>query len=152
MLLVYTTGVVKPYYVSGFLYHPQSQQVLLQQNSSDSVWEMFSGEDNTMDPKVFFEKTLGKILEDTSGVKHIYPVYSYFNSSLHKTHYIFYAPVSRLKRYHTRSGGALAWFNFKQITKLPLSIQAKHDIVVAGRVIAAQARASEPRVGLEPTT
>lgn len=112
---------------------------------------MFNGENNAKDPQAFFWTTLKRILNNTSGIKNIYPVYSYFNTSLHKTYHIYYAPVARLKNYHSRTGSTMAWFNFKQITKLALSTQAKHDIVVAGRVIAAQARADEPRVGLEPT-
>lgn len=113
---------------------------------------MFNGEGDLKEPRAYFEKVLKKSLAVTTGIKNVFPVYSYFNASLHKTHFIYYAPVSQLREYKSGTGGNLAWFNFKQITKLSLSSQAKHDIVVAGRVIAAQARADEPRVGIEPTT
>ncbi|MBI2008080.1 hypothetical protein HYS82_00280 [Candidatus Amesbacteria bacterium] len=144
--------MVRSYYTAGFLYHPETQQVLLQQKNPGLDWEMFGGESDMKDPQAFFEKMMIRVLGNISGVKKIYPVYSYFNASMHKTHYIYYAIVARLKNYHSRTGETLAWFNFKQVAKLALSAQAKHDIVVAGRVIAAQARADEPRVGLEPTT
>ncbi|TSC87293.1 MAG: Uncharacterized protein G01um101416_507 [Microgenomates group bacterium Gr01-1014_16] len=144
--------MVKSYYVAGFLYHSESQQVLLLQKSPNSDWEMFGGVSDMKNPQAFFEKIVKGVLVNTAGVKRTYPVYDYFNPSLHKTYYIFYAPVDQLRDYRARNEVNLAWFNFKQITKLALSPQAKHDIVVAGRVIAAQARDDEPRVGLEPTT
>ncbi|OGC91716.1 hypothetical protein A3D85_01540 [Candidatus Amesbacteria bacterium RIFCSPHIGHO2_02_FULL_47_9] len=132
--------MTKSYRVSGFLFHEGSQQVLLHQPKSqqDQTWSMFTGEGKKNDPQAFFRHLLSKILRESSIIKNIYPVYSYFNPSLRKTHYIFYVPVSEPKDFQTRLSSALSWFTFKQISKLPLSPQAKHDIVIAQRVIRAQ--------------
>lgn len=146
---IYYSQVIKFYRVSGFLYHEQTQQILLHQpdlsQGAVSDWLMLSGEDDKKEPVVFFQKLLNKLLSETFDLKNIYPVYNYFHTTFRQTHHIYYAPVARLKNYSSRLGGTLAWFTLKQISKLPISPQTKHDIIVAQRVIQAQAREDEPK-------
>ena len=74
---------------------------------------------------------------------HIYPVYDYFFHAANTIHYVFYAEVSTMPTFPLGSNTILSWFTFKQITKLALKDQTKHDIIISERVINAQARIKE---------
>lgn len=134
----------KAFYASGFLFHLESQQILLhqpqQKNDTVSVWSMFGGANSQEeDASVTFQQ----IIYDALGVKlarrHIYPVYDYFHDVLNKTHYVYYAQVTKLRNY-AFEGETLSWFTFKQTLKLRFAEQTKQDIVVAQRVIDMQER------------
>jgi hypothetical protein len=59
-----------------------------------------------------------------------------------KDHYISYAKIGRLEKFPETKEAVFAWFNFKQVQKLNLSEQTKHDIMVAQRVIDSATRRS----------
>lgn len=154
--MCYNKNVHKPFYVSGFLYHLRTQQILLyqpdQNNDSRSVWTMPGGagigED---DPQKSFQRIIYQLLNLRLNEKCIHPVYDYFNDTLNTIHYVFYAQVKTMNNLLMPDKDILFWFTFKQITKLPLSGQTKQDIIVSQRVIQAQARSdsgivSTPRI------
>ena len=100
---------------------------------------MFTDEDTGSDPLKSFAKVLKKILISPPAVKDIYSVYDYYHTTSKRIHYIYYAVVDKPNNYSPRRGN-LGWFILKQIPKLPLSDQAKHDLIISSRVINAQAR------------
>lgn len=76
--------------------------------------------------------------------KQLFPVYDYFYEALKKIHYVFYVEVKKLYHPLTLLPGECSWFTFKQITKLGLAEQAKHDVIISERVINAQERSRLP--------
>ena len=128
----------KSFYASGFLYRPQSQQILLQQlNESVSQWSLFGGKSGKFsDPP----SVIKYIVEDQIGIKlnvnKIKAVYDYFHEELKEDYYILYAEVGEsTKKFKLKNCHSVAWFTFKQLHKLPLTAQTKQDIIVGERVI-----------------
>jgi hypothetical protein len=133
----------KKFYVSGFLYHLDSQQILLQQdtNSKDLPiqWYLFEGsytEKNTAE--MVFKNILSDLLDIK--VDTVNTVYSYENES--KNQAIVYAEIDKLQDFEPKNGIIFNWFSFKNIHKLQVAKQTKHDIVVGQRVIEASGRKS----------
>lgn len=133
----------KSFCASGFLYNPDSQQILLQQNAdsvtSSSQWKLFEGVYGDKDqPESIFKSVLQKLFKIKSLT--VVPVYSYFNESEEKDQNIYYASLSSTQNFPSKNGLMFAWFSFKEITKLHLDEQTKHDIIVGQRVIEAAMR------------
>lgn len=131
----------KGFYASGFLYNPESEQILLQQHISSSLtsgWSLFENVYEEKDnAENVFTKTIHKVLRVQ--LEFVYPIYSYINEVSGKSQDVFYAICSNAsfpsqKEYHFQ------WFSFKEITKLQLNEQVKHDIIVGQRVIEAAGR------------
>lgn len=118
-------------YISGFLYHPGSNQILLQrENSLDekSLWSLLGGQEN-------FQRLVDSLLNLNLPLKAIHPVYEYFDKGLHKNHQISYAVVKKLKDFPPKKKTVFAWFPMKKIIKQNLSDQTKQDLIVSQRVI-----------------
>ena len=129
----------KGFYASGFLYHPRSQQILLQQKNpadENSFWSLFgekaikdkTGEETFRD--IFYEELSIKLK-----LHNINSVYTYSSKEKGTNHNIYYAKVQRLHKSSSSTKTRFAWFNFKQVQKLNLSEQTKRDIIVGQRVI-----------------
>jgi len=152
--MCYNKNVHRPFYVSGFLYHLKTQQVLLlqsdQNNGSSSIWGMPGGAGiGEEDPQKTFQRIIYQLLNLQLNEKRIYPVYDYFNDALNTIHYVFYAKVKTTNNLSMPDNGTFSWLTFKQISKLPLSEQTKQDIIVSQRVIQAQAR-SDSGIAQDP--
>ena len=136
----------KNFYASGFLYHSRSQQILLQQQTSankEPVWFMFGGEGSKNESgEQTFSRVIDKVLNVKLKPSAVCPVYKYFHEEMNKDHYISYAKIGRLEKFPETKNTVFAWFNFKQVQKLNLSEQTKHDIMVAQRVIDSATRRS----------
>ncbi len=133
----------KTFYASGFFYRPQSQQILLQQlNDSVPQWSLFGGESkNSSEASDAFKKLAEMHLGLKLVSKKIHSIYDYFDENLGKEHFILYAEVAEsTKNIKAKKGFTVSWFTFKQLYKLPLTPQAKQDIIVGERVIKALAR------------
>jgi hypothetical protein len=136
----------KGFYASGFLYHGRSQQILLQQLTSankEPMWFLFGGEslkDETGEQT--FSRVVDAILRLKLKLTAVFPVYKYFHEEMKKDHYIIYAKIGRLEKFPEKKDTVFGWFNFKQVQKLNLSEQTKHDIMVAQRVIDSATRRS----------
>lgn len=144
----------KNFYASGFIYHAPTQQILLQQQTSvnnfPSVWSLFEGVNlYKEDAETAFLRIIYSSLRIKLNPKSIFPVYSYFHKKMNKNHYIICAEIKNLKDFSPNNGIIFAWFTFKQIVKLQLSEQAKHDITVGQRVIDARLRKSLGQKTLE---
>lgn len=109
-------------YASGFLYHPDSAQILLQQNSSDPkpIWTLLE----CANGKIFGQKTR--------------PIYDYVAKG--KKYVISYAEVKKTKDFLAVKNLSFKWFTVKEISKLPISAQTKQDIIVGHRVIDSEIR------------
>jgi hypothetical protein len=59
-------------------------------------------------------------------------------------HYVFYAEVKKLIDIKPDDKRGLSWVTFKQTRKMPFDSQTKQDIIIAERVIKAQARTDAP--------
>jgi len=143
----------KDFYASGFLYHPRSQQILLQQKNSAknlSNWCLFGGKNLKGETgEQTFQRVVEKILNLKPNKATIHSVYSYFHKDLHKDHYISYAKINKLEQYSPIKDVVFAWFKFSQIVKLNISEQTKQDITVGKRVIDASIRKSLGQQTLE---
>ena len=133
----------KGFYASGFLYHPHSKQILLQQFTPIanilSPWLLFggvgSGEEN---PGAIFQHAILELLHVK--IDMVYPVYSYPYKDTDKSHFIVYSKIRKKENFSARNGVTFAWFSMRQIFRLPLSEQTQHDITVGIRVIDAATR------------
>lgn len=127
----------KPFYVSGFLYHSSSQQILLQQlsNKDGTHFALFRKKSvNGDDPITVFHQCIEGELGEKVSLSAIYPVYDYVHESLGE-HYIFFAEVSgnSLKKYEKEDTSQ--WMPFSKFEKYPMGSQTKHDITIGQRVI-----------------
>lgn len=136
----------KDFYASGFLYHPKSQQILLQQpNTADAgtEWSLFEvecvGKETAVDA---FKRIIHSHLHLELKPKNIYPIYSYFHDEKGKTNFLHYAIVRKLETFPSTKKTIFSWFTFKQIQKLHIPNQIKQDIIVGQRVIDSAVRKS----------
>ncbi|MBI2597527.1 hypothetical protein HYW41_05220 [Candidatus Daviesbacteria bacterium] len=138
-----------PFYVSGFLYNPKTNQILLVQSRSEtdqSLWSTMEEEDvEGEEAVVIFKRIINKLLNLDLKPKDIYPVYDYLHNTRNKFNYVFYAEVKNIKRFNHLKNGNLTWFTFNEALKLPLTSQIKRDIVVGERVINAKKRDIEAK-------
>jgi hypothetical protein len=136
----------KDFYASGFLYNPQSQQILLQKQITDddnTPWGLL--EDEVVDGSFgeeAFKKLVLKHLNVKLNLKKILYVYTRYAERTNKDHSIYYAETRKIQKKLLSKRLKFAWFDFKHIHKLNLSEQAKHDIMVGQRVIDSATRRS----------
>jgi len=136
----------KDFYASGFLYHSRSQQILLQQHKTADekpAWSLFG---KKADKDKTGEEIIRDIfLEDLNiklKIRDINCIYTYSSKEEGAEHNIYYAEIKKLHKFPVSDKKEFTWFNFKQILKLNLSEQTKHDIVVGLRVIDSSVRKS----------
>lgn len=135
----------KGFYASGFLYNPKTEQILLQQQgptiSMSSPWFLFeTNYKEDEEPETLFKQIILKALDIQ--IKTVHPIYNYFNELLEKQHALVYGTVGKKQQFNAKDNCVFMWFSFKEIHKLNLSEQTKHDIVVGQRVIDAAGRKS----------
>lgn len=139
----------KHFYASGFLYHPQTEQILLQQVSASKtpvpLWYMIGGVAlKNEEPLDTFLRCMHALITVKLDAKRVFPVYDYFHNSHNSMHYVFYAEIKKLIPLEQADKRGLSWLTFKQTTKLPFDAQSKQDVIIAERVIKAQARTDAP--------
>jgi hypothetical protein len=130
---------------SGFLYHLPSEQILLQQHpqstSQTSPWMLFTKEHKeSEDSEKVFKKYISELLKTRVG--NVETVYTYMNDKTNTQCNIVYSEVTSKREFPSKKGVTYKWFTFKEVIKLPLADQVKHDLVVSKRVIDATARKS----------
>lgn len=139
----------KPFYASGFLYHPPTEQILLRHVTTDKApsptWCMVSGIAlKNEEPLETFKRCVHKLIAVSLDPKRIFPVYDYFHNTYNTMNYVFYAEVKKLIDFSVDDKRGLSWVTFKQTMKLPFDTQSKQDVIIAERVIKAQARSDAP--------
>lgn len=129
----------KTFYISGFLYHPDTQQILLQRKvseTSDSSWSLLScTAPNAKESKQSFRNTVQQLLNIDLPESDIHQVYNYEESEQGDNNAVAYGVVTEQIDYPKNKGNEFAWFTQKEITKLKLPFQTKQDITVGQRVI-----------------
>jgi hypothetical protein len=132
------------FYASGFLYHLPSEQILLQQqteNDKSPFWSLF-GESilSRETAEITFQRAIYNLLSIRLALKSIFPIYTYFHKEMGKNNAVVYAEVNKLHRHSSVNSVKYAWFTLKQVFKLQLLEQTKHDIIIGQRVISARMR------------
>lgn len=135
------------HYVSGFLYFPASGKILLQQKGEDinsSAWSLFSGKRTTNGVSESFQKIIFDQLNVNLKSDSIKPIYDYKHTEKSEIHFIYYAQVTH-ENLHTnaKSKCKAKWFSLKEINKISLKPQVRHDIMIGARVILANQREKE---------
>jgi len=133
------------FYASGFLYNPLSQQILLQQNLTDenAPWTLLEDEVGSGSfGEETFKDLVHKHLKIKLNLKKILYVYTRNAIGTEKDHSIYYAEIKRARKSFMSKTSRFAWFNFKQLHKLNIAEQTKHDITVGQRVIESTIRRS----------
>ncbi|MBI2442372.1 MAG: NUDIX hydrolase [Candidatus Levybacteria bacterium] len=133
----------KTFYASGFLYLPQTQQILLQQgmNQTSPQWELIGGMSKKGESaEKAFARIVQEILHLKLPLKHVFPVYER-NDGDNKL-VILYADVTKAREFKPAKEHSFSWFTRKQVTKLPISSQTLQDIIVGQRVVDAKLRKS----------
>jgi len=138
----------KAFYASGFLYNLKTQQILLlqspQADNAASSWSMLGGEGQEgEDAQATFQRVIHELLNVNLKMKHIYPVYDYFQETLDKVNYVFYAEVGRTLNFDPLKESTLSWVTFAETLKFLFSGQTKQDVVVSERVIHLKERVDE---------
>jgi ADP-ribose pyrophosphatase YjhB (NUDIX family) len=129
-------------YVSGFLLNPKKNQILLIKPPQDQTsWSLMgcdglSGEDM----QDCFTQMVNKLLNVTLKTKNIYPIYDYFNESMKKTNYVFYAVVNQSFTFDPPKDSTLSWVSFDEANKFAFEPHIQQDVIVGKRVIDAQNR------------
>ncbi|MBU3978785.1 hypothetical protein KKE68_03745, partial [Patescibacteria group bacterium] len=95
------------FYASGFLYHPPSQQILLQQKVSidnmSSEWLLFGGVyQEKEDPEELFRNLVLDLLD--MEIREVLPVYSYLNENSDEFQYIVYSQLGELRNFSSKNG------------------------------------------------
>ncbi|MDP3941884.1 MAG: hypothetical protein Q8Q49_06275, partial [bacterium] len=133
--------MVHALYASGFLYHAPTQQILLQQISTDSLWSLIGGTHTSKEPaEKAFQRIAKSVLKLNLALSSIHPVYAYVREDVGRKHSILYAEITNINKAPSKKNGLFTWFSRKQITKLPLDPQTKQDIIVGQRVIDSRIR------------
>lgn len=131
----------KTFYASGFLYHSPTQQILLQQPTSDSsnLLTLFTGKSKRGETQIeTFQRAIVEILNVKLPLSAIHPIYDYPHAETKEQQYILYADVPT-KVYEKKMENT-SWHQFKQLSKLKLAPLTKQDIIVGQRVINAAER------------
>jgi len=126
-------------YASGFLYHPSTEKILLQltpENRNASLWSLFSDRQTDEDRSDFFQKIIFDQLRILLQLTAIVPIYDYMRPAQRETYFIYYAEVKSVDmKLRPKRGCTVRWFSLKEITKLALPPQVRHDIMIGTRVI-----------------
>ncbi len=124
--------MTKNNYFGGFLYHPASQQILLQQ--VDLVWDLID-----------LKTLMGIKLPKTA----IHFVYDYYHKESHMKRSISYAEIPKLVEFPARGETIFAWISLAKISKTNLAAVTRQDIIVSKRVIesAQRLKSGEKTIG-----
>jgi hypothetical protein len=134
------------FYASGFLYHPRSQQILLQQVDTadlEPTWSLFGGDSAKGETSIdAFKRVIRSTLSLDLKPNAICEIYSYFHEEKKKESFVHYAKVRKLEKFMSSKNVNYGWFTFKEIQKLRIPEKIKQDIIVGQRVIDSAIRKS----------
>jgi len=127
----------KPFYASGFLYHSPSQQILLQQLTSDTEAKLVmfgSKSHNGENPITIFQQCVEKALGITIDTDSIRPIYDYTHDKFGE-HFIFYIEIKDTIPVINSFNKKAEWLSLSKLSKFNMSEQTRHDITIGERVI-----------------
>ena len=85
-------------------------------------------------PREVFQRYVESVLGITISSLSIHPVYDYMHDKLGEQ-YIFYVEVKDVAPKEYRSNNKAAWFPLSKLSKIGMSEQTRHDIIIGERVI-----------------
>jgi len=135
--------VASPFFAHGIIFKPDTEQVLLYKAASDvnGSWSLVGGlGQDDESPEKAFQRAAQEVVQLRLAASDIVPVYDYFHTSLDRHQHVYVVYTRSDKPLAARKGYVIAWFSFKEITKLGLDPQIKQDIIVSQRVINAKVR------------
>jgi hypothetical protein len=135
--MCYNPEVQQSFYTSGFLYHSRSGQILLQQISSDNEGQLVLFRSKSRagkDPQAAFKECVEDVLGVTIPESSIHPIYDYVHDRLGEQ-FIFYVEVSGAIPKTYSSKNKVEWFSLSKLSKINMSEQTRHDIIIGERVI-----------------
>jgi hypothetical protein len=144
--------VHKPFYASGFLYHPPSGQILLQKlpNGINTKLSMFRGKGLlNEDPKIVFQQAVEQALGMRISTSSIHPIYDYIHDQLGEQ-FIFYVEVKNKDMDKFSIKDKSEWVQLSKLSKLVMSEQTRHDIIIGERVIRSLYDKAHPPQNLKP--
>ncbi len=137
----------RSFYVSGFLYHSPSHQILLQllRDEDDLNFTLFQGKSSNrrIEPHILFQHCVEKSLGITIPLSSIHPVYDYIHKKFGEQ-YIFYAEMAESTSATRSFGDNIEWLLLSKLNKYVMSDQTRHDIIVGERVIRAIVESALP--------
>lgn len=100
------------------------------------LWSTIGGESKEgEEAEATFQQIVNKILNINLKIKHIFPIYDYFDETLDKVNYVFYAEVSSPREFSSFQENTFSWVAFHETLKLLFSARTKQDVMVGERVI-----------------
>lgn len=146
--LGYNARMHKDFYASGFFYHTETAQILLQQKQTSgdkTVWSLLGGMNKTKETvPLALKRVIQSLLKVKLDHRTFQPIYDYFSKQTGKTHFVSFVPVKKVKDFPGNKQVVFKWFSRKELLKLPLEPQSKQDLIIGMRVIDAQVRDSLP--------
>jgi hypothetical protein len=138
--------VHKPFYASGFICHVPTQQILLQKldTNENPTLTFFSGKSRKGEtPEQAFLRTVSEMLGYKASPSSVRPIYDYIHDTMGEC-FMFYIEVADTKHIPGNGKHHADWFPLAKLSKLKLSEQTRHDIVIGERVIRAALAAANP--------
>lgn len=132
----------KNFYASGFAYHSDSQKILLQYSDiKPFTHTLFSKKcSENEDFLHIFQQQLSKSLNIDIPQDCIKHIYEYSPEDSNELYSIFYADISSLgDEYFFEHTDKTEWFTTRQLSKLKVTEQTRHHIMIGQRVIRASA-------------
>lgn len=129
--------VHQSFYASGFLFHSATQKILLLQSINNNTTELllFGNKCHKgSDPQTEFQESMGKTLGMKISASSVHPIYDYTHNTLGE-HFIFFIEVTDALPKTYPSQTKAEWFLLSKLSKLNMSEQTRHDIIVGERVI-----------------
>lgn len=109
--------------------------MLIPNSNSDTKLLLFGSKCHQGDdPATELRHSIGKILGLTIAASSIHPVYDYVHDTLGE-HFIFFIEVPDMSQECYPSDTKAEWFSLSKLSKLDMSEQTRHDILIGERVI-----------------
>lgn len=86
------------------------------------------------DPQVVFQQCIEKALETTVKASSIHPVYDYVDDTLGEQ-FIFFIEAANITPATFPASIKAEWFSLAKISKIHMSEDTRHDILIGERVI-----------------
>lgn len=128
----------KEFYASGFLYHPSTDQILLQEitnEKNETSLSLFTGKSKEgEDEKSLFQRIIKDTLGITVPLTAIHAIYDYEHDKFEGDNFISFAEIDDAQA-KSISIKAVQWCPLKKLPKLKIATQSRQDIIVGQRVI-----------------
>ena len=102
-----------------------------------------SSSNSNTDPQAVFQQCVEKTLGIKVSPSSVHPVYDYIHDTLGE-HFIFYVEVAKPTPAMSDIKNKTAWCPLSKLSKLNMSEQTRHDIIVGERVLRSLLESTQP--------